>query len=294
MSSEKPFRDMGYLPVKYSSALAKSFFSRDYFVEMIYAHIDNLNLLYVALTRAKKALFINCGPSGNGIKSAGDLVLSSLEDMLEGDIEGLELSVEELDHVMTSYKLGHFALSAGNVKKDDSASPSLYRSGDWRNKIALRKKGGIFMTASGEEKKEKINYGLLVHEILAGISNQQEADSAIEQYYFEGQISKEERELLSIQLKRIFADPQVQDWFNSDWEVKTEALILLKDKHPKRPDRVLIKDDKAIIIDFKTGLEKPADKKQIRSYKNTLYEMGFTHVETYLLYIAQKNVVKVD
>jgi ATP-dependent exoDNAse (exonuclease V) beta subunit len=261
---------------------------------MINAHIDNLNLLYVALTRAQKILFINCAPTGNGMKYAGDLVLNALENMLEGDIEDLEVSVEDHEDSRISYRLGHIDKTAGSTKQEESTLPTEYRSGDWREKIALRKKGGIFMTESGKEKKEKINYGLLVHEILATIDSQQDAEFEVKRYYQEGQISKEEKHLLSSQLQLIFSDPLVQSWFNTDWEVKTEALIILRDKHPKRPDRVLLRDNQAIIIDFKTGQEKPADKNQILSYRDTLKEMGFLLVESYLLYIAKNKVVKVN
>ena len=134
---------------------------------------------------------------------------------------------------------------------------------------------------------------MLVHEILAGISSQQEVDFAIERYYLEGQISNEEKQLLADQLQLIFSNSQVQDWFNTKWEVKTETAIIIKDKHPKRPDRVLFRDKDAIIIDFKTGIEKAVDQKQILSYRDTLKEMGFLNIEAYLLYIGINKVVKV-
>ena len=261
---------------------------------MIKAHIDNLNLLYVALTRAEQFLMINCPPPGNEIKTAGDLVRKGLEHILGGDIEDFEVSITDDFEEKVKYKLGNEAMEIKVLKAPTSTEGSSpYISIDWRNKIALRKKGGIFFSETGEKKKEKINYGLLVHEILASIRDQQEVGQAVDKYYLEGQISGEDKKTITNQLDRIFSNTQVQGWFNTDWEVKTESAIIIKDAHPKRPDRVLIDGKKAVIIDFKTGQEKSADRRQILSYRDILHEMGFEHIETYLLYIAQNNIVSV-
>jgi CRISPR/Cas system-associated exonuclease Cas4 (RecB family) len=75
--------------------------------------------------------------------------------------------------------------------------------------------------------------------------------------------------------------------------IKTEATVISGNDAEKRPDRVLIDDDKVVVIDFKTGAEKPADSKQVREYQALLKEMGYEKVEAYLLYIAQNKVVKV-
>ena len=133
----------------------------------------------------------------------------------------------------------------------------------------------------------------MVHEILAGIVNEKEADVLIEKYYIEGQISSEDRITITDQLNQLFSNPKVRGWFNTDWEVKAEIPIITKDETPKRPDRVLLYGKNAIVIDFKTGLEKPVDKKQILEYKQLLNEMGYQNAEAYLLYIAMNKVIKV-
>ena len=44
---------VGVLPVKYSQELIKTIFADDYKEEKYSVYLDNINLLYVALTRAK-------------------------------------------------------------------------------------------------------------------------------------------------------------------------------------------------------------------------------------------------
>lgn len=75
-----PFDQMGWLPMKYNKKLAESYFALEYFEEKIRAYIDNLNLLYVALTRAENYLMVNCPPPAREPGTAGDLVAFAMEN----------------------------------------------------------------------------------------------------------------------------------------------------------------------------------------------------------------------
>ncbi len=289
-SDQKPFADIGYMPIKYSSRLEQSHFALDYFEEMFKAHIDNLNLLYVALTRAEEFLMINCPPQSNGLKNVGDLVLAGIERLEQ--IDNVELQDE--DDSVKNYSIGTLEEAKSKITGNIQAGKSsIYESSDWRNKIAVRKKGALLFDPDASEQKAKVNYGLLVHEILSKIKNEKEADLIVEGFQMEGLISKKEGQTLIDQLSIIFSNPQVQNWFNTDWEVKAEVPIIVKDDYPKRPDRVLLQGKKAIIIDFKTGKEKSNDKKQVMEYRNLLMEMGYLNVDVHLLYIALNKVIKV-
>ncbi len=53
----KPFDKLDLIPVKYKSELAGSIFAHEYFTEKMQVFVDNLNLLYVAFTRAEEELY---------------------------------------------------------------------------------------------------------------------------------------------------------------------------------------------------------------------------------------------
>ncbi len=293
-TDRKPFDEIGSLPVKYSSKLKDSFFAGEYFEEMIKAHIDNLNLLYVALTRAEEFLMINCPPPSKELKNAGDLVSNFMDKLIrEAEDDGLSFSIDEKDSVK-SYTIGNLADDNKKSSAAQIAISTKYQTSDWRKKIAIRKKGSLLFVLGGPELKAKINYGILVHEILASIQNEAEADSLVENLYKDGQLSSEECQTLKDQLNKIFANPDVQRWFNTDWEVKTEIPIIIKNAPPKRPDRVLINGKNAIIIDFKTGASKPNDKIQVLEYRALLSDMGYINIEAYLLYISMDKIIKVS
>ena len=293
-TDKKPFNNISVLPLKYNKKLAESHFAMDYFEEMIKAHIDNLNLLYVALTRAEDYLMVNCPPPSSGIKNAGDLLITALEKMLHATNGEKNNIILDESETLNTYTIGHFEGPVLAIKSvNQHRSSTNYQSADWRQKIAVRKKGALFFDSESSEKGEKINYGLLLHEILATIQTEKEADLLVEKYYVTGQLSSADRTTLRDQLHWLFSNPQIQSWFNTDWIVKTEAPIIVHSGELKRPDRVLIHGKNAIIVDFKTGLEKSTDKRQVLEYKKLLAEMGYQNIEAFLLYITLNKVIKI-
>ena len=68
----------------------KSGFSAEYYRELVYSHVDNVNLLYVALTRAAESLHVFIPQKGG--KTVGGLLLQSLftdgDKALAGSAEG--------------------------------------------------------------------------------------------------------------------------------------------------------------------------------------------------------------
>src|SRR5690606_16007016 len=80
-SEEAPFNEAGYLPVKYAGCLADSFFDQEYRDERMRIYLDNLNLLYVAFTRAEKGLMVSA-PSPQ-VRHARGTVASLLYNSLE-------------------------------------------------------------------------------------------------------------------------------------------------------------------------------------------------------------------
>jgi len=290
-----PFNNAGYLPLRYSKELAKSFFAPEYFQEKINAGIDNLNLLYVALTRAEKHLIINCPPkSREKLTTVGDLMLNAIDHLHQESREDLEVRLLRENEECISYQIGNeMSAKATESKASTASAAQVYRSSDWREKIAIRKKGSDYFDVDFSEQKEKINFGILVHDILAKSHREEDVEPLIEQSFAEGTINQKEKQTLTEQLQMIFANPEVKSWFDNRAEVKVEVPIIANEKAEKRPDRVLIDGRNATVIDFKTGSEVSGHKKQVMMYRSLLLKMGYKNVDAFLLYISNNKVVKV-
>ncbi len=278
------FSDVPVVPVKYTTKLEQSHFSQSYFTEKIKAHIDNLNLLYVAFTRAEEGLIVYGElPSRlGGVRDVSELLLGQLQDWKEWNI------------VENKLEIGDYQFSPS--KEDDHSSEinlEDYLSVKWRNKLTIKKQSDAFFAEEEEGRRTSINEGIITHKILANIKYAQDVEGAIERAYHDLEINKDELEAISAKITRLFENEQIRNWFSPDWQVRTEAVVLPGKTDPKRMDRVLIKENKAIVIDFKTGKKKSGDVKQVEEYMNLLKDMSYETVEGYLVYLKEVEIVEV-
>jgi ATP-dependent helicase/nuclease subunit A len=122
-----PFNRFPTLPVPFSEKLANSIFSQAYKDEMAAIAVDNLNLLYVAYTRAKDRLYINTQAykePKEGIKNVAALISAVLLKENQYDSE-LQLPFgEPLPNK-----------SARLSSKQDQVHLTEYISTDWRSKV---------------------------------------------------------------------------------------------------------------------------------------------------------------
>ena len=144
------------------------------------------------------------------------------------------------------------------------------------------------------EKTENVNFGILIHEVLANIRVVSDIEKAVNIIYHEGLINESEKKELTMKVEKVVSMPGVQKWFSEGWEIKTEREILLPDGQILRPDRVLINANHAIVIDYKTGVQEEKHGDQVRHYAKVLEDIGYTPVDKYLLYINELNICKIE
>ena len=300
--TEKPFDQLHLVPVRYSMALGNTFFARDYFQEKLHAFIDNLNTLYVALTRAKEELIL-WAPRPKKVKEDGGLdKLSGMADLLWCALQQSAFDTsdgESFIHLPEFFSLekNHFELGSGWLpdRKAESSPreelfitelPSVYND----NRLHLRLKGkGFFF--DNEQRK----YGTLMHEVLSGIRVPEDVPGAVHGYRLQGIINREEEESLIARIQSCLLLPEVQHWYDGKGRVLNEVDILSANKTSKRPDRVMIYEDEVVVLDYKFG-EKPQTRyqSQVRNYMNLIVQMGYKQVSGYLWYVTLGRIERVN
>ncbi len=276
------------MPVKYGSILEQTYFDSFYKEENTRTYLDNLNLLYVALTRAEHGLIITAPhPSVRNAKdSVASLLFSSIQ---QSDILKNSWNETEMRWTTGSWQI----LPNEKKKASDGITLNDYLSFEWRNKLVIRQTGKDYFRATEPEYKTKINYGLHIHEVLSRMKYAADVDSTLDKIVFEGLITEVERIELKVELSALLNIPEVASWFARSWEVQTEVPILLPQGGESRLDRLIISDKKAIVIDFKTGEQKKGDNKQVLEYISILRKMNFVDVKGFLLYLRNREVVEV-
>ncbi len=291
-----PFDKLQHVPVKYSKQLKQTHFYREYFEEYLKAHVDNLNLLYVAFTRAKECLITwsrYIQESNSSKKEPYSTVAKLLEAcFIHGGItdEKLTISFEQYwDPETLQFIKGEIPLkeqprpATGNYLIMDRI-----KAGTIHHALQLRHYGKDYFSFDDKPVKEQLNYGTIMHEVLCNVKTPGDIDKAIHRVFLDGLISNDERMTISELLHKSLQNENARDWFDeTKWTIKTEADILLPDGRNVRPDRVLIRENKVVVIDYKFGmLEETTHQKQVQYYMKYLSGMGYQDIKGYLWYVG--------
>ncbi|MBN2481602.1 MAG: UvrD-helicase domain-containing protein [Bacteroidales bacterium] len=290
------------LPVYYSSRLTDTHFDHAYFSELRRQYVDNLNLLYVSFTRARKGLFVYCPDSGkDGLTDVSDLVSAVLNLPRASVRVGSDMGdfQQYLDRTTGFFSYGSLPeqTPASDLKREIRLSPAFdpaESSGDISERIRIAYQGNLYLDATTGHLMRPVNQGKIMHEIFSGILQPDDIKKSIRRICLQGKIDGKSAEQLLKLSGELLKDIQVLSWFSGDWKVLTEAEIILPDGSVKRPDRVLVHDNNAVIIDFKFGRHPGRkDELQVKGYVEILKKMGYEQVEGYLWYVMTGMVKKV-
>ena len=305
-ADKEPFCELDLTPVNYSSAMAESYFSDSYREERLQLWVDNLNLLYVAFTRACKNLIVWCKDEQKDTVSK--LLRESIDCMKEikmtcnmPEFDDEEEDKEERDEPIV-YEYGEICIS-GEKKKSDSTNRLIavpeavnVKIESLETEIDFKQSNRSADFIRGDEDEEEnlrsqyIRQGQLLHTLFASINTKEDLPAAIERLLFEGVIESTEKaeEIKKVAEKALNLN-EVKDWYSGEWTLYNECSIIYNDKQgkmqTKRPDRVMMKEDEVVVIDFKFGKKKPEYSTQVREYMSLLSEMGYTGIKGYIWYV---------
>lgn len=289
-SDVKPFDEAGHVPVEYTARLKETCFDAFYQEESVRSYLDNLNLLYVGFTRAEHALLVMAPyPKSKGQQNytVAKLVLESLERE--------ESFKPDWNPDTQIYQSGTLTAAISERKKGSTTvNLQVYQAARWRDKLIIKQQSGSYFDTQLADQQERIRHGLHMHTVLSRIRYTDEIPETLKAIVQEGLITEADQPVLAAQLQELLAQPAISNWFSKHWTVKTEVPIILPGGDENRIDRLLIKDKKAIVVDFKTGQPNPADVQQVRAYVGILRQMNFIEVEGYVLYLKDREVINVN
>lgn len=297
-TSKEPFNKLGLIPVKYSKNLSNTVFQADYLEEKLHAYVDNLNLLYVAFTRAEENLFCfsEYNEKAKKISNVGNLLYFMYENHKNFSTpETLVDLSESWDNQNLTFTSGEI-MQAKDKKEDmpDEFELKSFESFDIKNKLRLKLHDNSFFTGRENAPFEKVNHGKVMHEVFENIKTEKDISQAIDKLIFDGKISPNEKLEIKQKIENIFRNEQVKSWFSNEWKVRAEAEIILTSGKTARPDRVISNNEKTIVIDYKFGeQEDEKHHKQVKSYMELLSKMENKSVEGYLWYVDMDLIKKI-
>jgi ATP-dependent exoDNAse (exonuclease V) beta subunit len=273
--------DLNSALVNTSVNLQKTDFAALYEEEASKSLLDLMNLLYVVMTRAEDRLYVIATqpPEKDGSsQSVPRLLKQFLKDQ------------QQWEENRPVYFFGDPETCNNRIKQEVQGSRlDHYHSADWRDRIRLKFHSANYWDHA--EVNPGREWGMLVHSVLAEIDTPGDIEPVLERFYLDGVISREEASGLSVTIRQFIQKPGVSRFFEEGLELRKEVDILLPGGQSLRPDRIIIEKEKVTVVDFKTGSKHPSHIDQLKTYKETLQQMGYGGVEGCLLYVHEEEPV---
>lgn len=246
--------------------------------------LDNVNVLYVALTRAEEQLYII---SSMNLSAKGELpknnmalfFINYLEKFVGFDIQKQEYEIGSPERISHKSPIGEEARKI----------PFVREVLDPKNiKIAQRES-----LMWGTHQQKAIEYGNIVHEILSYIGTASDVGLALTKAIENGLIVESQQDEVAKTISLILGHPELMDYFAEGNNVMNEQTIIRKEGTPIKPDRmVMAQDNKVYLLDYKTGSHNQKYLQQLEAYEQAIEKMGYQVAKKALVYIGEEvNVV---
>lgn len=244
--------------------------------------LDNFNLLYVVLTRAVEQLYvISETKKSDNIRWYSDLFKSFLNEKFSDSSEIFEfgnpvkVSIQEdrskNNRLETIQQQNFIHTSLTNTNINIVTSESKW----W-----------------GTTLQEATNFGNKMHQLLAHIETENDVENVINTALQNGFLAQSEVEIFKDAIEAIVHHPKINSYFQSNLLIFNEREILTSAAEIVVPDRLIITQNEAIIIDYKTGKELQEHENQINNYAVHVNNLGYAVKHKYLVYINKNIEVK--
>jgi ATP-dependent exoDNAse (exonuclease V) beta subunit len=241
--------------------------------------LDNINVLYVALTRAEEQLYV---------------ISQYLDPNKEGKypyntasffIEYL-IAIEVYNPSSLEYEFGSKIKLSDVISVNDETNtiPLINQVLDPKSiKIAQRE-----ALMWGTQQQEAIEYGNLIHEILSLVKTASDVDTAVLKALETGLIAINQKEVVLKSIQEIVNNKELESYFSTGNEILNEQAIIQKEGKTIQPDRMVVTSNNEVyLLDYKTGTHHQKYQLQLENYQNAIEKMGLKVTKKALVYIGE-------
>ena len=319
---EPPFDALPIAPIDYGMQMMGTIYEHDYLLEHLQTTVDNLNLLYVAFTRASKNLFVLS--RRNDTKGRRSLLIESVLPKLKltgSTLEGMEDNQRPIEFTYGQLATDQYhgdgsddPISDGNGitqnRPHDTSrnvflqpvTPQSIAIESYGIKTEFRQSNKSREFIEGDDEQQEMSYmklGSVLHNVFSTIRTSADVEQALRQLQQDGVLYDDEvtAEKVTAMLRKRLDSPRIKDWFSSRWQLFNECSILSVDSQghmqERRPDRVMTDGHETHVVDFKFGRPHPEYLDQVREYMQLLRTMGMPDVKGWLWYVYNNKVEEV-
>ncbi len=242
--------------------------------------LDNINVLYVALTRPEEQLYIvsqylELNTKGEWPNNTASYLLKYLKSILlfeEGKLE---------------YEFGNAQKYSGE-KKATISPKKIKRVAEVLpiENIKIAQRESLMW---GTSQQDAINYGNVIHEVLSYIQTKADVDLALQKALENGLIASTQKHLVEKTIQEIVHHEALDLFFDANNTVFNEQTIIQKQGSLVKPDRMVLKNNQDMyLLDYKTGKYLPSHQQQLQQYQDAIEQMGYKVIKKSLIYIGNE------
>lgn len=320
-----PYNAIPFLPIPCKSATAQSIYQTDYEEEHRNRRIENLNLLYVAFTRARQNLLVwgHTKKDGNSIATLLRETIvkensACLEELQQKEGNALHVNLQDNGGLIECgapsilecmVPDGGEMLEQNNPLIIDTEGEALsFRLHANRAQFRQSHKARAMLATLDEdsttphfdlEQYRARRIGVALHALMERIETLDDVERVVREARFEGELadSLPADEVIHL-LHRALRHPEACKWFDGTWQLYRECSILKRADNgqllQQRPDRVMMREGEVVVVDYKFGVHRSYYVEQVKAYCELLRQMGHRQVQGYIWYVAAGNLVQVD
>lgn len=281
----------GVYDVTLSGKSEKTLFAQHYRDETLLQYVDNMNVVYVALTRAKECMEI----------------ISAMPEKTDGPFE-------DFSQILHWYALKHgeklgfsqedqnFVYGEIPVKKKEDEEEGMkplhadFCSWPLDGRLRFSTDSADFFNdegMAGIAASHRIK-GIVLHDILAHVYVRADLDAAVERAVVAGTVPAGEADAVKELLRSRIESADAEGWFPDDRScIMNEVELIDKEGGVWRPDRVVKIGNSVRIVDYKFGAHYSDYEKKLRKYADLWRDMGYDVVSVCLWYVPAGEIVKV-
>ena len=298
----------GVYDVRLCKSTESTLFAEHYRKENILQQVDNINTIYVAMTRA--ALGMHIIAAAPSVKCLDNLKNHMDEEWLPEFTDFSQIlywflaASGKMQKARRADGEGFVRFDVGDIvdfrsmRKQDEAAGRMFAAGDggWYPSFELNPGLRLRFSAdaadffsedgaTGVEASERIK-GVVLHDVLAHVVVPEDLDRAVDNACASGELTVDQAVQAKGLLRARIAQGEALGWFPGDpSKVMVETDIIDVDGQVYRPDRVVIDGGKVRVIDYKFGQHHKKYERQMETYSEIFRRMGHADVTAVLWYV---------
>ncbi|NEM98949.1 UvrD-helicase domain-containing protein [Pontibacter burrus] len=279
--------------VNVGSKLESTVLGEQYKTEIEKTFIENLNMLYVALTRPIDRLYL--------IGNAKDLLIEDKMPKLDGQVKNVShllyqyLREKELwEPGKFCYQLakGKAAIATNYSSEEDTFELKHLVTTDWEQRLKIKQHANNVFDFATQQRQRQVNRKL--HYALSRITFAPEVNQVLRQMGYEGIISERDKPELQRLLTEVVNHPKIAPYFSEKVAIEQEKEVLDARAYLYKPDRIVFDGEAVTIIEFKTPPPEPEPEPEHRNrldhYAVRFRQLGYKKVRCVLYYFETQEV----